>query len=87
MIKMLNSDEISSFYKTEYLRIYNMLMVCVVNDTKKSMRVAQLIAQAFKLLMDSPLDDFLQEQQVPEEWYLSPKQVTNKEFEECQIQF
>lgn len=34
---MLNADEISSFYKTEYLHIYNMLMVCVVNDTKKSM--------------------------------------------------
>ena len=44
LLEQMNSDELAFAYKPEYQRMYNLLMVCAINDTGKSPEACQLIA-------------------------------------------
>ena len=44
LLEQINSDELAFAYKLEYQRMYNLLMVCAVNDTQKTPDTCQLIA-------------------------------------------
>ena len=76
-------------YKPEYQRLYNILMVCAVNDKKKSKEVCQLIAKGFNRVMKGPFDDYFAELGLPENWCESTEAmtVTRADFIEHEQQF
>lgn len=43
LIDLINADELAFGFKPELQRIYNILMAVVVNDKKKTKKVAQLL--------------------------------------------
>jgi len=43
LIETINEDDMAFVYKTEYQRIYNLLMAVVVNDGQKTPDVCQLL--------------------------------------------
>lgn len=71
MIELINEESLAFMFKTEYQRIYNLLMAVVVNDAEKSDRVCKLLGQGFNRLMRSALDDFFIELGIPDEWSFS----------------
>ena len=89
LIETINQDGLGFGFKSEYQRIYNLLMAVIVNDQEKSQRVSQLLAQSFNRLSESPVDELFIELGVPEEWSSSKlaTQVTADIFQEQQDLF
>ena len=84
LLEQINSDELAFAYKLEYQRMYNLLMVCAVNDTQKTPDTCQLIAQGFNRVMNGPYDDYFENLGLPENWHESKeaRTVTRADFQE-----
>ena len=89
LIEVINSEELAFVHKPEYQRLYNILMVCAINDRKKSRDVCRLIAKGFNRIMKGPFDDYFEELGLPEDWHESTDalSVTQAKFEEHEEQF
>ena len=51
LLETINADDLSFMYKNECIRVYNLLMAVVVNDSQKSLKVCQMLGQGFNRLM------------------------------------
>lgn len=50
LLKDINSDERSAYFKSQYIQMFNLLMCAVVNDNKKSQKVIDLLSKGFTLI-------------------------------------
>ena len=89
LLETINADDLSFMYKNECIRVYNLLMAVVVNDSQKSPKVCQMLGQGFNRLMRGQMDDFFGELGIPAEWYESniASTLTPSTFDEQRLQF
>ena len=76
LIEVINADELAFVYKPEYQRLYNILMVCAINDKKKSTNVCRLLAKGFNRITKGPFDEYFVALGLPENWYESTEAMT-----------
>ncbi len=60
LLKDINSDERSAYYKSQYIQLFNLLMSALVNDQKKSQKSITLLSQGFTLISESSYDEYFQ---------------------------
>ena len=84
LIQQICSDEMCLVYKQELMRLYNLLMVYVVNDPYKSKVVCELLGQSFHKLVNCAYEDFFIQAGIPDEWSSSTTgaRLANSDFEE-----
>lgn len=88
-IEQVTKDSVAFCYKQELIRLYNLLMVVVVNDSNKSKRVCELLGQGFNKLVNSDFEMYFVDIGVPPEWSDSSTgaRLSNSDFTDTVQEF
>ncbi|TNV87997.1 hypothetical protein FGO68_gene76 [Halteria grandinella] len=88
-LDLINKDERSAFYKSQYIQIFNILMTVAVNDQKKSSKIIDILSKGFELICNSSYDEYFQHQGLTEFNYSNAQGFNElfKQFKECEDEY